>query len=152
MDTSNVRFHLSAPEESQASLGSPQPTADIAARPLILIAEDDPDNRLMMKTLLEMKSYRIEEAANGEEAVAKAASARPDLILVDLQLPLLNGFAVTRFVRQQDGLREIPIVVVSGHDPSKHLKLALAAGCNGYIQKPIDFDELDQLLCKLLNV
>ena len=119
--------------------------------PLVLIAEDDDDIRLMMKTLLEMKGYRTAEAANGQEAVETAERARPDLILVDLQLPRLNGFAVTRFVRQHDELRCVPIVVVSGHDPVRHLNLALAAGCNAYIQKPIDFDELDGVLAGLLQ-
>ncbi|HEX6622349.1 MAG TPA: response regulator [Pyrinomonadaceae bacterium] len=119
--------------------------------PLVLVADDDDDIRLMMKTLLEMKGYRTAMAANGQEAVETAERERPDLILLDLQLPRLNGFAVTRFVRQHDELRCVPIVVVSGHDPARHLNLALAAGCNAYIQKPIDFDQLDDLLVGLLQ-
>ena len=122
-----------------------------ATPPLVLIADDDDDIRLMMRTLLEMKGYRTAEAANGQEAVEAAARERPDLILVDLQLPRLNGFAVTRFVRQHEGLRRVPIVVVSGHDPARHRDLALAAGCNEYIQKPVDFDQLDDLLVGLLQ-
>jgi two-component system, cell cycle response regulator DivK len=122
-----------------------------APPPLVLVAEDDPDIRLMMKTLLEMKGYRTAEAANGQEAVEAAARERPDIILVDLQLPRLNGFAVTRFVRQHVELRRVPVVVVSGHDPARHRAPALAAGCNAYIQKPIDFDELDGVLTELLR-
>ena len=122
-----------------------------ATPPLVLIAEDDDDIRLMMKMLLELRGYRTAEAANGQEAVETAERERPDLILVDLQLPRLNGFAVTRFVRQHDELRRVPIVVVSGHDPARHLNLALAAGCNAYLQKPIDFDQLDDLLVGLLQ-
>ena len=116
----------------------------------ILLAEDDPDIRLMMKTLLGMKGYRVVEAGDGQEAVEAARQEPPDIILVDLQLPRLNGFAVTRFIRQDDRLRHTPIVVVSAHDPAKHRSLALAAGCNGYVQKPIDFDMLDALINKLL--
>ena len=122
-----------------------------AMPPLVLIAEDDDDIRLVMKMLLEMKRYRTAEAANGQEAVETAERERPDVILVDLQLPRLNGFAVTRFVRQHEGLCRVPIVVVSGHDPARHLNLALAAGCNAYLQKPIDFDQLDDLLVGLLQ-
>jgi two-component system cell cycle response regulator DivK len=116
----------------------------------ILVAEDDADIRLMLKALLELKGYRVLLADDGQLAVEAARAERPDLILVDLQLPRLNGFAVARFVRQTDELRTVPVVVVTGHDPLKHLNLALAAGCNGYLQKPIDFDKLDELLLNLL--
>jgi chemosensory pili system protein ChpA (sensor histidine kinase/response regulator) len=70
---------------------------------------------------------------------------------MDLQLPRLNGFAVTRFLRQDDGLRGVPIIVVSAHDPAKHRNLAFAAGCNAYVQKPIDFDGLDAMIAGLLS-
>jgi CheY-like chemotaxis protein len=116
----------------------------------VLVAEDDADIRLMMTTLLEMKGYRVIEACDGQETVDLARAQRPDIILMDLQLPRLNGFAVARFVRQSDGLRHVPIIVVSGHDPAKHLNLALAAGCNAYVQKPVDFDRLDELIVRLL--
>jgi chemosensory pili system protein ChpA (sensor histidine kinase/response regulator) len=116
----------------------------------ILVAEDDADIRLMMRMLLGMKGYRVVEARDGQEAVEVAREVRPDLILMDLQLPRLNGFAVARFVRQTDSLRGVPIIVVSAHDPLKHRNLALAAGCNAYLQKPIEFDRLDELIVSLL--
>lgn len=121
------------------------------AAPLILVAEDDGDIRLMMRMLLGMKGYRVVEARDGQEAVDLAREARPDLILMDLQLPRLNGFSVVRFVRQTDGLRDVPIIVVSAHDPLKHRNLALAAGCNAYVQKPIEFDRLEELMAGLLS-
>jgi CheY-like chemotaxis protein len=121
-----------------------------AARRTILVAEDDLDIRLMMSTLLGMKGYRVVESADGQETLAVAQRERPDLILMDLQLPRLNGFAVARFIRQSDSLRRTPIVVVSAHDPAKHRNLALAAGCNAYVQKPIDFEHLDELIASLL--
>ncbi len=116
----------------------------------VLVAEDNADVRLMMRTLLEMKGYGVLEAGDGQETLSVAQDARPDLILMDLQLPRLNGFAVARFIRQHDELKGVPIVVVSGHDPLKHRNLALAAGCNGYVQKPVDFDHLEELIISLL--
>lgn len=117
----------------------------------ILVAEDDADVRLMLKTLLNMKGYRVVESGDGQETVDVARTELPDLILMDLQLPRLNGFAVARFVRQTDALRKVPIVVITGHDPAKHRGLALAAGCNAYVQKPVDFDRLDELITSLLS-
>ena len=116
----------------------------------VLVAEDDADIRLMMLTLLRMKGYKAAEARDGQETLDAARLLRPDVILMDLQLPRLNGFAVARFVRQTEELRTVPVVVVTGHDPLKHRKLALAAGCNAYVQKPIDFDRLNELIVSLL--
>lgn len=117
----------------------------------VLVAEDDEDIRLMMLVLLQMKGYRTAEARDGQETFDVACALRPDVILMDLQLPRLNGFAVTRFVRQTETIRSVPIIVVSAHDPAKHRNLALAAGCNAYVQKPIDFDSLDGLILNLLR-
>ena len=117
----------------------------------VLVAEDDEDIRLMMVTLLRLKGYKTAEARDGQETLDVARVLRPDVILMDLQLPRLNGFAVARFVRQTEALRGVPIIVVSAHDPAKHRNLALAAGCNAYVQKPIDFDSLDGILLSLLR-
>lgn len=117
----------------------------------VLVAEDDADIRLMMTTLLGTRGYRVVETGDGVEAVEVAKRVRPDIILVDLQLPRLNGFAVARFLRHEDSLRRVPIIVVSAHDPAKHRNLALAAGCNAYVQKPVDFDRLDELMSSLLS-
>lgn len=117
--------------------------------PTIMVVEDDDDNRLMLRTLLEMKGYLVAEARDGQEAADALADASPSLILVDLQLPRLNGFALARRVRQDERLRGVPIVVVSGHDPSHHRKLAMAAGCDEYLVKPIDFEHLERILARL---
>ena len=135
---------------SQESV-APEETGDETRRVrTILVAEDDGDIRLMMTTLLGMKGYRVLEARDGQETLDVAQKERPDVVLMDLQLPRLNGFAVARFMRQSDALRRTPIVVVSAHDPAKHRNLALAAGCNAYVQKPIDFDRLNELIVSLL--
>jgi two-component system, cell cycle response regulator DivK len=140
-----------APQGARPSAGASGAVDAPGGAATVLVAEDDEDIRLLMKTLLGLKGYRVIEARDGQETLDVAVERRPDLILMDLQLPRLNGFAVARFVRQTDSLRGVPIVIVSAHDPAKHRNLALAAGCNAYVQKPIDFDSLDGLILDLLN-
>jgi CheY-like chemotaxis protein len=117
----------------------------------VLLVEDTEDNRFMMRRLLEMSGYRVVEATNGEEAVKLAESEQPALILMDLSLPVIDGLAATRAIRKLDGMKEVPIVAVSAHDTSDFQGEALAAGCNSYITKPIDFSELELLLARLLG-
>lgn len=115
-----------------------------------MVVEDFEDNRFMMRRLLEMSGYRVLEAINGEEAVKLAEQEQPDLILMDLSLPLLDGLAATRRIRAHEGLRQVPIIAVSAHDTADFHADALAAGCNDYVTKPIDFDKLESLLSDLL--
>jgi Response regulators consisting of a CheY-like receiver domain and a winged-helix DNA-binding domain len=115
-----------------------------------MVVEDFEDNRFMMRRLLEMSGYHVLEAINGEEAVKTAERERPDLILMDLSLPLLDGLAATRKIREVEALRDVPIVAVSAHDTADFHADALAAGCNDYVTKPIDFDQLESLLARLL--
>lgn len=116
----------------------------------VMVVEDFEDNRFMMRRLLEMSGYRVLEAINGEEAVEIARRELPGLILMDLSLPLLDGLAATRRIRQYEELRDVPIVAVSAHDTADFHADALAAGCNDYVTKPIDFDQLEALLGRLL--
>jgi CheY-like chemotaxis protein len=118
-------------------------------RPTVLVVEDFEDNRFMMRRLLEMSGYRVVEAVNGQQAVETAGRERPDIILMDLSLPMLDGLAATRRIREQDVLSRVPIVAVSAHDSADFHTEALAAGCNEYVTKPIDFDHLVQLLNRL---
>jgi two-component system cell cycle response regulator DivK len=120
------------------------------AAPVVMVVEDFEDNRFMMRRLLEMSGYRVLEAINGEEAVELAHRERPQLILMDLSLPQLDGLAATRRIRQHADLRDVPIVAVSAHDTADFHADALAAGCNDYVTKPIDFDQLEALLKRLL--
>ncbi|HZH30156.1 MAG TPA: response regulator [Pyrinomonadaceae bacterium] len=114
----------------------------------ILVAEDDEDNRFAIKLLLEIRGYRVLTAANGYEAIAVAERERPDLILMDLRMPMLNGLAATRQLRQHNNehLRRIPILALSAYDPAQHRAVAIAAGCNDYVMKPIDYDRLENLI------
>src|SRR5918993_2026239 len=120
------------------------------APPTVMVVEDFEDNRFMMRRLLEMSGYRVLEAINGEEAVELAHRERPQLILMDLSLPQLDGLAATRRIRQHADLRQVPIVAVSAHDTADFHADALAAGCNEYVTKPIDFDQLEHLLSRLV--
>ena len=126
-------------------------TENNGTRATVLVVEDFEDNRFMMRRLLEMSGYHVVEAVNGKQAVEKAASERPDIILMDLSLPMLDGLAATRQIRQQDGLGKVPIVAVSAHDSADFHAEAMAAGCNEYVTKPIDFDQLVQLLSRLVK-
>jgi CheY-like chemotaxis protein len=142
---------LSSPYTTQGPSTAPPGGGALREATTVLVAEDDEDIRLMMLTLLRMKGYGTAEARDGQEALDVARVVRPDVVLVDLQLPRLNGFAVTRFLRQTEAMSRVPIIVVSAYDPAKHRNLALAAGCNAYVQKPIDFDSLDGMILNLLS-
>jgi len=132
----------------QEAKGSMDESGD--ARPVVLVVEDFEDNRFMMRRLLEMSGYRVVEAVNGNQAVERAASDRPDIILMDLSLPQPDGLAATRRIRaHEEAQRRVPIVAVSAHDSADFHAEALAAGCNEYVTKPIDFDQLVQLLDRL---
>jgi CheY-like chemotaxis protein len=117
----------------------------------VLLVEDTEDNRFMLKRLLEMSSYDVVEAVNGEEAVRMASSEHPDIILMDLSLPVVDGLGATRQIRSLPDMRQTPIIAVSAHDTADFHSEALAAGCNAYITKPIDFGELEDLVQRLLT-
>ncbi len=119
--------------------------------PTVLLVEDTEDNRFMMRRLLEMSGYRVVEAMNGEEAVKLARAESPQLILMDLSLPLIDGLAATRLIRKVPALEATPIIAVSAHDSSDFQAEAVEAGCNSYVTKPIDFTELEQLIAQLLT-
>ncbi|MCP9493024.1 MAG: response regulator [Pyrinomonadaceae bacterium MAG19_C2-C3] len=140
-----------ADSQSAVSQDEILPSADSKPKQrTVLVVEDFEDNRFMMRRLLEMNGYRVVEAENGEEAVGKAEAEIPDLILMDLSLPILDGLAATRRIRQLPDFGKVPVVAVSAHDTADFHAEALAAGCNEYVTKPIDFDELESLLQRLL--
>jgi two-component system, cell cycle response regulator DivK len=118
------------------------------ARPLILVADDDEDTRVMFRTILELQGYRVIEAPDGEKAVQMAQRARPDLILMDTSLPGVDGFNATRRIR---GFGGMPIVFVSGHAEARFLAQAREAGCNEYLVKPINLDRLDEVIKKYIS-
>lgn len=115
----------------------------------VLLVEDTEDNRMMMRRLLELSGYRVSEAVNGLEAVKAAERETPSIILMDLSLPLVDGLAATRRIRQLPDLAGVPIIAVSAHDTADFHAEALAAGCDAYITKPIDYTELEDLITDL---
>jgi CheY-like chemotaxis protein len=117
----------------------------------VLLVEDTEDNRQMMRRLLEMSGYRVVEATNGREAVEVASVERPQIILMDLSLPLIDGLAATRRIRSLPGLCNVPIVAVSAHDTADFHSDALDAGCDAYITKPIDYSQLEDIVNRLLS-
>ena len=122
------------------------------AEPLtVLLVEDTEDNRFMMRRLLEMAGYHVVEAMNGEEAVKLAKSESPRLILMDLSLPVIDGLAATRLIRKLPTCQSTPIIAVSAHDTSDFQSEAIEAGCNSYVTKPIDFNDLEELIAQLLQ-
>jgi len=117
----------------------------------VLLVEDTEDNRQMMRRLLEMSGYRVVEAINGVEAVKLASEEKPGIILMDLSLPLIDGLTATRRIRSLPGLSKVPIIAVSAHDTADFHSEALAAGCNAYVTKPIDYPELEEVVNRLLQ-
>lgn len=132
----------------------PGSTADQVARraelPKILLVEDTEDNRHMMKKLLEMSGYEVVEATNGDEAVKVTTREKPHLILMDLSLPVIDGLAATRTIRKLPESGNVPIIAVSAHDTADFHADALAAGCDAYITKPINYPELEELVERLV--
>lgn len=127
------------------TIGSPR------SRPLVLIAEDHEDTRSLLKTVLEMSGYDFTEAADGEEAVRLAQHFQPDLILMDVGLPRVDGVTATRRIRGAADSERVPIVCLSGHAEASFIVLAREAGCDEYMVKPIDLDRLDGVLKKYLE-
>src|SRR6266508_6131465 len=121
----------------------------VRRKSLFLLVEDFEDSRFMMKRLLEMAGYRVVEATDGEQAVKLALEKKPQLILMDLSLPKLDGLSATRRIRGDSASSKIPIVAVSAHDSPQSRDEALAAGCNEYVTKPIDFEQLNTLVTRL---
>ena len=104
----------------------------------------------MMRQLLEMAGHKVVEATDGEQAVKVALKERPTIILMDLSLPKLDGLAATREIRRHKGFRHVPILAISAHDGDESRAAALEAGCNEYVTKPVDFDQLTTLVRQYL--
>ena len=102
----------------------------------ILVVEDQEDNRQIVRDLLTANDYQLTEAENGEEALAAVAKERPDLILMDIQLPLLDGYQATRRIKADPTLKHIPIIVVTSYALSGDEAKARNAGCDAYVAKP----------------
>jgi two-component system cell cycle response regulator DivK len=108
----------------------------------ILYIEDNPGNRLLVKRILEVEGYKVVEAISGLDGLSAAESMQLDLILVDINLPELDGYELTRRLKQIKRLAGVPIIAMTANVMKGDREKSLAAGCDGYIQKPIDVDQL----------
>jgi len=104
----------------------------------VLIIEDNEQNLYLLTFLLTMNGYTVDSAAEGPTGIEKALAQAPDLILLDIQLPVMDGYAVARAIRSQPALANIPIVAVTSYAMPGDKEKALESGCNGYIEKPIN--------------
>ena len=117
----------------------------------ILLVEDFDDTRLMMKLWLQRNGYRVIEAETGEQAITVARRELPDLIIMDVMMPGMNGLDATQQIRQYQPLNRIPIVAVSAYGADEYRRLALDAGCDEYVSTPFNPQELAELIGSLLQ-
>lgn len=108
----------------------------------ILYVEDNFENRILIKRVLEAEGYTLIEAENGKQGLELALSSSPDLILMDINLPDIDGYECTSRLRHTNGVKRIPILALTANVMEGDHEKALAAGCDGYISKPIDVDTL----------
>ena len=116
----------------------------------VLLVEDFEDTRLFMRLELEDQGFIVFEAENGKVAVETAIRENPDVILMDLTLPLMDGFAATKLIRQNENLKNVPIIAVTAHQEDDFRNDAKASGFDAYVTKPIDVNWLKELIAGLL--
>src|SRR6476659_6724730 len=118
---------------------------------LILVVDDSADNVAMISLDLQHQGYRVVTAGNGEDAVKMATQMLPNLILMDINLPTLDGLGATRRIREHEPLREVPVVAITAFGTEGFQRAAYDAGVAGYLTKPIDFDRMHLLIARLLS-
>ena len=118
---------------------------------LILVVDDSADNVAMISLALQTQGYRVVTANNGEDAVTVATNTMPNLILMDINLPTLDGLGATRRILDNEALREVPIIAITAFGTEGFQRAAYDAGVSGYLTKPIDLDRMHQLIARLLS-
>ena len=118
---------------------------------LILVVDDSADNVAMISLFLQQQGFRVVTAANGEDAITVAAQMMPNLILMDINLPALDGLGATRRIRENDALRDIPVVAITAFGTEGFQRAAYDVGVSGYLTKPIDLDRMHQLIARLIS-
>lgn len=122
----------------------------LAKRPTVMVAENNEDTRSLLKFWLESGGFRVVEAANGQQAFELTGGVCPDLLLMSLRMPVLDGLEAARRIREHRKDCVFPIVAMSAYPTVDEHASALAAGCDAFIAEPIDFDSLSDLLSHLL--
>jgi two-component system, cell cycle response regulator DivK len=118
---------------------------------LILVADDSADSVAMMSLDLQQQGYRVVTANNGEDAITVATQTMPNLILMDISMPTLDGLGATRRIREDDLLRDVPVIAVTAFGTEGFQRAAYDVGVSGYLTKPIDLDRMHQLIARLLS-
>lgn len=118
----------------------------------ILIAEDNAVNRELLRELLESREYKVAEACNGQEALDLIPTLRPDLLLLDLSMPVLDGFATLKKIRETPEMASLTVVAVTAYAMRGDQEKAMQAGFDGYLSKPIDSSLLDRELERVWNL
>jgi two-component system, cell cycle response regulator DivK len=147
------------PKDPLATSGLPTFKRDEGAREqrpvepkfLILVVDDSADNVAMISLDLQTQGYRVVTASNGEDAVNVAQQTLPNLILMDINLPTLDGLGATRRIREQEALRDVPVVAITAFGTEGFQRAAYDAGVSGYLTKPFDLDRMHQLIARLLS-
>src|SRR6266852_67383 len=139
----------SSPHSSRTQTGKQISHGPEPAR--ILIVDDYEDNRQMMRKLLEMIGYRVLEADNGLDALRLTQQERPNLVIMDLGLPLLSGTEAARMIRETPETSEIPIIILSAYDAASARDELIVSRCNGYLTKPVDYPTLEKTIQALLT-
>lgn len=122
-----------------------------AERFLILVVDDSADNVAVMSLHLQDRGYRVVTASNGEEAISVATQTMPNLILMDISMPTLDGLGATRRIRENEALRDVPVIAVTAFGTEGFQRAAYDVGVSGYLTKPIDFERMQQLVARLLS-
>jgi CheY-like chemotaxis protein len=130
---------------------APQEFQEIDSKYLILIADDSADNVAMLSLFLQQEGYRVVTASNGEDAIKIASQTLPNLILMDISMPALDGLAATRRIREDERLQSIPVVAISAFGTEGFQRAAYDVGISGYLTKPIDLDRMRVLIGRLLS-
>jgi two-component system cell cycle response regulator DivK len=117
---------------------------------MILYVEDNRDNRILIRRVLTSEGYDMAEASNAQDALQKIHTVKPDLILMDINMPDTDGYALTAQIRQTPGFGTVPIIAVTANVMRGDREKSLEAGCDGYIQKPIDIDILGQQIQRFI--
>lgn len=116
----------------------------------VLLVEDFEDSRFSLSKLLEIEGYEVLEASDGAQAIKLALDAKPDIILMDLSLPVIDGLSATKRIRENEAMKSVPIIALTAHDLIDFQAKARDAGCTDYASKPIDFNELITMISKYL--
>ena len=117
----------------------------------VLVIEDNEKNRYLISFILKAEGYKVIEAITGEDGIEMAIREHPDLILMDIQLPGIDGYETTRRIRIAHGAEKIPIIALTSYAMTGDRERAIAAGCNGYVEKPINPDTIMDEIQKFLK-